>query len=265
VTQIPPDPATSTPLDGSAASQLTAETAAYGPLVPFAFTVVLALVHVASGSLQSIGGRERERWLSASGGAFVAYVFVLLLPEVSEAALTASRFREEAFLAEQRVYVAALLGFVAFYGVEVVVSQRTGESAEEADVVFWFHVAVFTLYSGLIGYLLFHQEAPGFLNLAFYVLAMALHFLVTDDGLRRHHGAQFSHIGRWVLAAGTLAGGVLGLTIEVSGLGLWLAFGFVAGALVLNIVKEELPEADEGRFLTFAAGAAAYSLVIVFT
>lgn len=243
---------------------LIEEAPAYGPLVPFVLAITLALVHLCGVRLEPGAGERYRRWLSVGSGASVAYVFVLLLPEVSEAALTASAFRDEALLAEQRVYILALVGFVAFYGIEVFVSQSRGESVEDAPAVFWFHLVVFTLYSALIGYLLFHQEAPDVVSLAFYALAMALHFLVTDNGLRRHHGTEFDRVGRWVLALGTLAGAVLGVVIEVSEVRLSLAFGFVAGALVLNIFKKELPDADEGRFAAFAAGAAAYTILILF-
>ena len=232
-------------------------------VAPAAFTVALALVHVFGGRWQFTDRTQRRRWLSAAGGASVAYVFVLLLPEVSEAALLAGQLRAEALLAEQLVYLLALVGFVAFYGVEVVVSQRGRGPAEEATTVFWLHVAVFALYSGVIGYLLFHQEVPGLWSQFFYALAMGLHFTVTDSGLRRYHGESFDTVGRWVLAAGTLLGGVLGVVAEVPGLGIQMLFGFVAGALVLNIIKEELPEIDEGRFLAFAAGAGAYTLVLL--
>ena len=134
---------------------------------------------------------------------------------------------------------------------------------ETSSLVFWGHLGVFALYSALIGYLLFHQEAPGVANLLFYALAMALHFAVTDHGLRRHHGAEFDAVGRWLLAGATVLGGIVGAVVEVGGLPLSMLFGFVAGAIVLNVVKEELPGVDHSRFAAFAAGAAAYTLVLL--
>lgn len=238
-------------------------TAATDLAVPVLFSGLLALVHVVSGRWQIANPGVHRRAVSAAGGASVAYVFVLLLPEISEAALLVGERRSEALLAEQSVYVLALAGFVAFYGVEVLVTRRTHESVEEATPVFWAHVAVFAAYSAVIGYLLFHQEAPGVWNQVFYTLAMALHFGVTDAGLHRHHGDLFDRRARWILAGGTLAGSALGLATGVSGLGLTMLFGFVSGALVLNVIKEELPEIDENRFAAFALGVGAYTVVLL--
>jgi len=241
------------------------ETVGGAPVVALLLSIALALVHLLGGRVSIADPERLRRALSAAGGASVAYVFVLLFPEVSEAALVVGELRAEALLAEQFVYLVALAGFVSFYGVEVFVAQYRGESVEDAPLVFWVHVAVFALYSAIIGYLLFHQETQSILGLLFYALAMALHFGVTDYGLRRHHGDAFDGIGRWVLAAGVLVGSAIGLATELAGLRLAMLFGFVAGAIVLNVVKEELPEIDESRFAAFAAGAVIYTLVLLLT
>ena len=232
------------------------------PVAAGLFAIGLAAVHLLGSRWTVAAVEQRRRWLSVGAGASVAYVFVLLLPEVSEAALVVGELRGEALLAEQTVYLMALLGFVGFYGVEVYVSRRLGEAVETSSLVFWGHVAVFACYSALIGYLLFHQEVPGVANLFFYALAMALHFGVTDYGLRRHHGVEFDRVGRWLLAGATLMGGIVGAVVVVDGLPLSMLFGFVAGAIVLNVLKEELPDVDESRFAAFAVGAAAYAAVL---
>lgn len=226
------------------------------------FSVALALVHLVSGRWQFAGPDLLRRLLSFAGGASVAYVFVLLLPEVSEAALAVGTMEGTAFLAEQRVYEATLLGFVVFYGVEVFVTQRRGKDVETSSLVFWGHIVVFSIYSGLIGYLLFHQEVETVFNLFYYALAMALHFSVTDYGLRQHHGETYYRIGRWMLAGSTLVGGVIGFYGELDPLPLSMLTGFLAGAIVLNIIKEELPDIDESRFGAFAVGTIVYTLLI---
>ena len=44
----------------------------------------LALTHLLAGKLRFLDGTPRSVWLSVAGGVSVAYVFVHLLPEVSE-------------------------------------------------------------------------------------------------------------------------------------------------------------------------------------
>lgn len=229
----------------------------------------LAVVHLLSGSAwRPAPGRGRgqgrgRRLLSSAGGASVAYVFVLLLPEISEAAVSYGEARGTALVVEQTVYVFVLLGFVVFYATEVFVVENAREDVETSPLVFWTHVAVFAVYSGLVGYLLFHQELSGLVNLFFYAVAMALHFAVTDYGMYRHHGDEYRRVVRWVLTGATLAGAGIGLAVDVSPLTLWTLFGFVSGGVVFNVIKEELPEAGEGLVLPFAVGALAYTAIVV--
>ena len=44
----------------------------------------LAFIHVIAGKLRFLEGTPRSRWLSVVGGVSVAYVFMHLLPELSE-------------------------------------------------------------------------------------------------------------------------------------------------------------------------------------
>ncbi|NUQ63290.1 MAG: hypothetical protein HUU20_12495 [Pirellulales bacterium] len=87
----------------------------------------------------------------------------------------------------------ALLGLTAFYGLERAVKQarRQKPAAGGPEVaplrVFWGHMASFAVYNALVGYLLLHREERGLVNLALYVAAMVLHFVVNDYGLRQDH------------------------------------------------------------------------------
>jgi zinc transporter ZupT len=42
-----------------------------------------------------------------------------------------------------------------------------------------------------------------------------------------------------------------------------LLFAFLAGGIVLNVLKEELPEDRESQFWAFVVGAAVYSAVLL--
>lgn len=225
--------------------------------------VGLALAHALGGRGEVAASARVRHWLSAGGGAAVAYVFVLVLPEVGAVALVVGEGLDEAFLAEQLAYLLALAGFVAFYGVEVAVAHRCDGDTESSPTVYRAHLTVFAVYSALVGYLLFHQERPGPASYVFYTVAMGLHFVVTDEGFHRHHGDAFDHRGRYLLVAGTLAGGLVGALTDIRPFHLALVFAFVAGSVVLNVLKEELPEAGQSRFLAFLGGAAVYAGLVL--
>jgi hypothetical protein len=177
----------------------------------------LAGVHLLSGRLQVLGISPRSRWLSAAGGVSVAYVFVHLLPDLADEQETIREATGDSFsFLEYHVYLVALVGLAAFYGLEraAKVSRVKERSAGREDStgggVFWLHTASFTVYNALIGYLLLHREDPGPGALVLFAFAMGVHFVVNDYGLRYDHKGAYDRMGRWVLAAAILAGWVGG-------------------------------------------------------
>ncbi|WP_338108789.1 hypothetical protein [Fischerella thermalis] len=232
--------------------------------------IALALVHIFSGKLRFLEVTPRSIWLSLAGGVSVAYVFVHILPELNQAQQTVKGAVGEAFaFLEHHVYVLALLGLVVFYGLEraAMVSRRRNQKAGKGDVteegVFWLHVVSFALYNALIGYLLLHREQPGILNLFFFFFAMALHFVVNDFGLRENHKHAYHKFGRWILAAAVIIGWAIGLRSELSKAAIALLFAFLAGGVILNILKEELPEERKSCFWAFVLGAGIYTVLLL--
>lgn len=228
----------------------------------------LAAVHWFSGRLWFLDGVPRSRTLSFAGGVSVAYVFVHLFPEVQEAGseIAESEFGSLIPFAEHHVYLVALVGFVAFYGLERF-AQRAGDDGRDREAdsagVFWLHVGSFGAYNVLVGYLLLHREEAGVVSLLFFFVAMALHFLVNDHGLREHHGSLYHDRGRWILAAAVLVGTGIGLVADVPSGMLAVLFAFLAGGIVLNVIKEELPEERESRFPAFAVGTGGYAALLL--
>jgi hypothetical protein len=262
------------------------ETAVSPVLVP-TLAVALAAVHLFAGHLH-LRAIPRSYWLSGAGGVSVAYVFVHVLPELQARQATFEDVSTVVGFLEHHVYLLALLGFTIFYGLEQLVQSSrnsatsgrtgTGENANivgdvedeiEAETetrlgVFWVHVGSFAVYNGLVGYLLVHREESGLTSLAVFFVAMALHFVVTDHGLRDDHHDAYDEVGRWILAGGVIVGLVIGLATTVTEPVVSSLFALLAGGIVLNVIKEELPERCQSNFWAFGGGAAAYSLVLLF-
>lgn len=234
-----------------------------------AIAVALALTHLFSGKLRFINV-PRSRWLSGAGGVSVAYVFVHILPELSEHQAVLEEAQEGLIsYLEHHVYLLALLGLTIFYGLEKMASEsrESQEKAGKGDItaqgVFWVHIASFAVYNALIGYLLMHREEPDVENLLLYSLAMALHFIVNDFGLRENHKHIYDHIGRWILAAAVIVGWVIGSGTQIGETPIAVLFAFLAGGIVLNVLKEELPEKRESRFWAFGLGVMIYSALLL--
>jgi len=234
--------------------------------------ILFALIHILGNRLRFLDGTPRSIWLSLAGGVSVAYVFVHLLPDLAEYQDTFHEHVRGIFTAlERHSYLIALLGLAIFYGLDRLARQsartrgkREGVPRPSAEV-FWIHLGAFAVYNLLIGYLLVHREETDLRGLLIYAAAMGLHFIVNDRGLREQHGAVYDAKGRWLLAAAPLAGWALGLATTVSPLLLSALFSFLAGGIVLNVLKEELPEDRESRFWAFAVGTTAYSALLLAT
>lgn len=255
-----------------------------GPSAPvtLALAVGLAVVHLGAGRLTALDRVPRSRWLSAAGGVSVAYVFVHVLPEVAASATTIERHGSALVFFEHHVYLVALLGFVTFYGLERLAKrsptdQNDGGDRREATAgdpgspggapdahptgVFWIHVGSFAVYNAIIGWFLLEQA--DLRSLALFVVAMGLHFVVNDHGLRDHYEHRYDRYGRWVLGAAVVGGVAVGVLVEGGHVLVATLFSFIAGGVILNVIKEELPEERESRFPAFALGAVGYTVILV--
>jgi zinc transporter ZupT len=231
-----------------------------------------ALIHVFIGRLGFFDVVPRSRWLSAAGGVAVAYVFLHILPELAGHQHTfAEGLGASPATAEALVYLTALAGLSVFYGLErraaVYRARRAEPGGDEAraeeERIFRLHIGSFALYNLLIGYLLLHREETGPWSLAAYFVAMALHFVTTDFGLRLDHRQRYDRVVRWVLVAAVLAGWGLGAATTIPPVAIGFAFAFLAGAVVLNVLKEELPEHRRSRFWPFLLGAGGYAALLL--
>jgi hypothetical protein len=211
---------------------------------------------------------------------------VHLLPELAAGQAEISRATGTAAIhfAERHVYLLGLAGLAVFFGLDKlakhsrrVAAQKSvaGRGANPTDTVlaeaaastspsiFWIHMGSFSLYNALIGYLLLHREATGLPSLAFFTIAMALHFFVTDFGLNEDHKARYGKTGRWVLFAAVLAGYIAGALTEIPRAGIAMLVGFLAGGVILNVLKEEVPAERQSRFWAFGAGMAVYAFLLL--
>jgi hypothetical protein len=240
--------------------------------IPFAEILaasVIAAVHVFSPGLRVLDAVPRRAWLSAAGGIALAYVFLHLLPELAEHQVVFATDERRLMGREIEVFLLALVGLLSFYGLERMVRLAGGGKGKPARhdaaiSVFSIHVAGFVVYNALVGYLLVHRDHGELTGLWVFTAAMAVHFLVNDRALYREHGARYLAAGRWLLASAVYLGLVVGLAMPISDFAVTLVFAFLAGAIILNVMKEELPEERESAYAALVAGAAGYAVLLMF-
>ena len=218
--------------------------------------LVLAVVHGVAAGLRFVRVTPRSRWLSAASGVSVAYVFLHLLPDVAEA----SKRLRLPFEIEAPSFAIAFAGLIVFYGLTRAAQRAPADGGEgSSPAVFALHLFSFAVYNAVIGYMLRAEEHD---SLAMFTIAMALHFAVVDYGLEEDHREPYRRYGRWLLVAAIGAGWGASFALELPRHVLDALIAFLAGGIVLNVLKEELPEERESRFGAFAAGAVAYAALL---
>ena len=232
----------------------------------FVAALALAITHVGGGRLHRLDALPRHVVLSAGSGVSVAYVFVHLLPELAEAQAHVAESAPTGVWgsAERHAWLAALLGLLVFYGLELLARRPgAGSTRGHVDPVGWLHLTSYGIYNAIVGYLLAERADQSLETLVLFTIALALHFLVNDHGLRAHHGALYRRWGRWLVAVGVVLGAAVGMVTRLSPAGLGLLVAFLAGGIIMNVMKEELPETRRSRWGPLAGGAVFYAMLLI--
>ncbi|WP_196258019.1 hypothetical protein [Pelagibacterium limicola] len=213
--------------------------------------VGFALICIFAGRLSLVWRLDRNVWRSLAGGVATAYVFVFLLPELSahHRAIEEQLFQR----ASASLYALVLLGTCFYYGLEVFLSHSEGRTYQRLG--FWAHTAGFSLYYALIGYFLLRREDQSVGGELIYFLVLGLHAFALDIAFREQNHDLYDRYGRWVMAGSVLAGWAIGVATIVPDVFAGMAFALLAGGMILNVLKQELPAGGEGRYLPFIAGA----------
>lgn len=231
----------------------------------------LASVHALSQQLRVLQGVPKRQLLSAVGGMAVAFVVLRLLPALSEHQQALQRLTSDSVLGllKNHVYIMVLISIAVYYGLERLARQskqkrrEAGKSERTSYGVFWLHTATFALMNVLIGYLLVGRAAQGLLHLSLFFLAMLFKFLVNDHSLHRAHKELYDDIGRWLLVVAVFLGWGINYLFDLPRIGPAFFQAFIAGGVLLNVLKEELPAERESRYWAFALGAGGYAALLI--
>jgi hypothetical protein len=206
----------------------------------------------------------RSTWLSFAGGASLAYIFLHLLPELGDYQREYSENTGQNWLNGKFTYAMALLGLVIFFALERLIKEEKNEAEQsKIEQIFWLHIFSYFVYNFIIGYLIIGQLAPELKELTSFCIAMALHFLVNDFGLAQHYGDDYRKQGRWLISCAVVLGGAVAAFAAVHPNFVITLFSLVSGSVILNVLKEELPEERRSKLSAFATGVAAYGVVLI--
>ena len=216
----------------------------------------LASVHLVADTVPFTPPFTRERWVSAGAGVSVVYALVFLIPKLVG---IQEGFDLFAPFGDATVYALVFVGLTCFFALEKLgriarTRQVTvGHEDVTEDPVFWVHVSAFAGYNTVIGYalvdgVLLDDPLP-------FAIAMGLHLFGLDEGLRFHHAEAYHLLGRWILGGAVIVGALVAIVFSLDvTIQLWL-LSVLAGGVIFNAIKEELPEDRESSFWAFLLGA----------
>ena len=236
-----------------------------------AIAVLLAALHVLAPRIRKLPGVPERATGSFAGGLAVAYVFLHLMPELVEGKEAIGEALADVVeptpLLDLAIFAVALAGFTLFYGLErrAQSAGRDGpaEASRRGSLLFGLHIASFVVYNALITYTMPLRLRTGVSFAILFAVAMGLHFVLTDRGLREHYPLRFERYGRPILAGALLLGWVLAVVAApTSTIVVALLTAFLGGSILLNVFKEELPSDRGSSFAWFCAGLVLYSALL---
>ncbi|WP_435746168.1 hypothetical protein [Nocardioides sp. SYSU DS0663] len=245
-------------------------------------TLALVALHLLAPHIRKLPLVPEHATGSFAGGLAVSYVFLHLLPELAEGneALREvfGETAERTALTEVGIFLVALGGFSLFYALERVAQRRSGRDHHAAAstegparqqtppaAVFWLHIGAFVPYNAVITYTLplTYRTGVGFAVL--FTIAMGLHFVLSDRGLEEHYGDRFDRWTPRLLLAGALVVGwaLAALLAPTTSITVSILLAFLAGSVMLNVFKEELPSARRSSTTWFFVGLGFYAALLL--
>lgn len=222
-------------------------------------TLVCVHLFAARGAMHRL---SRGPFLSFSGGAAAAYVFLYILPVIYQLA-SELPYEDGLWPDGEWVFVAALAGTCLFHAVEMQARRAVCKGSQVGALRFWVNLAAFALYNLLVGALLVIKPYANVVDALVHQIALILHFAVVDATLRARHPEGYDRIGRWVMAGAVAIGWTVGLLGMEYTLVPGLALAFLAGGMILNVLKEELTETENAALMPFLTGAGLFAILFL--
>lgn len=212
-----------------------------------------------------------EFMMSFAAGVGVSYAMIHLLPQLaySQGVLVNEFGWDSGIRYTHAIYAIVLLGLVVSY-IMYKLDERNFNIVEKRDVTsaevayFWSDISFYSVYNIMIGYLVIANTFSEHFYILMYFVAFGLHFLMNDWSLSHHHGEIYHKKGRYVLSLSILVGALLSIFLSLPYYVVVSIEAFITGAMLMNIIKFELPDGNRGSIKAFLVGTICSSILFIF-
>lgn len=234
----------------------------------FANVCILLLIPLLVGRMHFL---DQERWRSVGAGFAISYVFLDILPHLSskQEALQKTVGTGIGAYIEHHAYLLALAGLVTYLSMAVIarnyrINQAVAVAQYKPHNLVYIIVLGLSAYNFMIGYMIGEQPEHRYEPVIIFTLAMALHMAGVDHTVREHYPSSYDKLFRYLLAAATFGGWLVGFVTTVPDTTFALAFSFLAGAVIIVAFVFELPVVLGGqRYWLFVAGVTGFSALLL--
>ena len=256
-------------------------------LMTMGVAILFSIIYLFGGKADyKPGQRGRRRFLSFAAGISVGYVFVHVLPGLGAIHDLQMQSQSDFHIVfpQYSVYLWTMVGFLIFYGLEVMVVKpgrvtETGSDDNGGAISWkpwswkpwswkpwswkpWVHIGGFALYAWLLTYLMI-WTGRGSLAIFLYAVAMGMHLFTITCGLSSRYKMLYDRRGAILLSLASMAGWAFGLFLKIPDELLLDLVAVVAGGVIVNAAIAELPKEKEGRYWAFLAGAFFYTALLM--
>ena len=197
----------------------------------------------------------RHLWVHFSGGVAVGYVTLYLLPKMTDFTLNVIRVEGPQWeILQYRLYLAFLLGLLGY----LILVRTQFRQSKGAVALPWIQGFALGTYNILMGYFIFGFERAGLFPYVLAGLVLCIHFVGVDHQIRVLNRQRFDEYLRWIMAFCVLLGAALAYTDNMPEQFVYTGSAFLGGAMLVNVMSEELPSPDGGSMKPFLAGVALF-------
>lgn len=235
--------------------------------IAFAATVCLVIFHYLSPWFAKQLPDNGKAFVSFAGGVAVAYVFLHMLPNLVEYNKPMGEFLSSHLwltsFTELLIYIVALCGFLIYYGLDLL-AERYQQMNSKDKPIYLLHLGMFSVYNFLITYTMALRAALSMTATLLFTFAMALHFVLTDKKFCKCYHERFDHKGRFILICALLIGWLCSVIFDpVNVLVAAFMVAFLAGSVLLNVFREELPSAGLLSYCWFVFGSVIIATILL--
>lgn len=221
----------------------------------FIALLALGLVHLCANKAKILGWVWHGRFLSFAGGISFSYVFVDLLPTLEKGQpLIKKTFDEIVPYLDLHAYLLALLGVLFFYGLH---------TQTETKRNFWLANSGYLLFNFFVGATLSDSSNPEIQPIALFTTAMGMHYFIHDHNTRVDFPNFYNDKIRWLFVASLFLGYFIGKITHIPEAVVAIIVSFLAGGVILNTLRYELPKREQIGFAYFVCGSLIYTFLIL--